>query len=78
MYTIVVAAFSQPWYAILYVFAMALLGMHLNHGFQSAFQSLGLNHKGYTPTIKKVGTLFAVVITLGFVSFPIYFLITSF
>lgn len=77
MYTIVVAAFSQPWYSILYVLAMALLGMHLNHGFQSAFQSLGLNHKGYTPTIKKVGTLFAVVITLGFISFPIYFLITS-
>lgn len=77
MYTIVKTAFAQPWYSVLYVVAMALLGMHLNHGFQSAFQSLGLNHKGYTPTIKKVGTLFAVVITLGFISFPIYFLITS-
>lgn len=78
MHTIVVAAFKQPWYSILYVLAMTLLGMHLNHGFQSAFQSLGLNHKGYTPLIKKVGTLFAIAITLGFISFPIYFLITSF
>lgn len=73
MYTIVITAFQQSWYAGIYVIAMVLLGSHLNHGFQSAFQSVGLRHKKYTPTIKKLGTAFAVLITLGFISFPIYF-----
>jgi succinate dehydrogenase / fumarate reductase cytochrome b subunit len=73
MYTIVKTAFQQSWYAGIYVIAMVLLGSHLNHGFQSAFQSVGLRHKKYTPTIKKLGTAFAVLITLGFISFPIYF-----
>ena len=75
MYTMVVAAFSQSWYSAIYVVAMILLGTHLNHGFQSAFQSMGLRHKKYTPAIKKAGTAFAVIITLGFISFPIYFYI---
>jgi succinate dehydrogenase / fumarate reductase cytochrome b subunit len=73
MYTIVITAFQQSWYAGIYVIAMVLLGSHLNHGFQSAFQSVGLRHKKYTPTIKKLGTAFSVLITLGFISFPIYF-----
>ena len=77
MYTMVLAAFSQSWYSAIYVVAMFLLGTHLNHGFQSAFQSMGLRHKKYTPAIKKAGTAFAVIITLGFISFPIYFYITQ-
>ena len=72
MYTIVITAFEQWWYSI-YVIAMILLGSHLNHGFQSAFQSIGLRHKKYTPSLKKIGAGFALLITLGFVSFPIYF-----
>jgi len=75
MYTMVLTAFSQLWYSAIYVVAMILLGTHLNHGFQSAFQSMGLRHKKYTPAIKKAGTAFAVIMTLGFISFPIYFYI---
>jgi len=77
MYTMVLVAFSQLWYSAIYVVAILLLGSHLNHGFQSAFQSIGLRHKKYTPTIKKAGTAFAVAITLGFISFPIYFYISQ-
>ena len=75
MYTMVVEAFGELWYSSLYVVAVCLLGIHLNHGFQSAFQSVGLRHKKYTPTIKMLGTVFSILITLGFVSFPIYFFI---
>ena len=75
MYTMVVEAFSELWYSGLYIIAVILLGIHLNHGFQSAFQSIGLRHKKYTPTIKMIGTAFSIFITLGFVSFPIYFFI---
>lgn len=77
MHTMVLVAFSQLWYSAIYVVGMLLLGTHLNHGFQSAFQSMGLRHKKYTPTIKKIGTAFAVAMTLGFISFPIYFYITQ-
>ncbi len=52
---------------------MLLMGFHLNHGFQSAFQSLGLNHKKYTPLIKKVGLLYSIVIPAGFAAIPVYF-----
>ena len=77
MYTIVKTAFSEWWYSSIYVLAMILLGTHLNHGFQSAFQSVGLRHKKYTPTIKMLGTGFSISITIGFISFPIYFFITQ-
>ena len=77
MYTIVKTAFSELWYSSIYVLAMILLGTHLNHGFQSAFQSVGLRHKKYTPTIKMLGTGFSISITIGFISFPIYFFITQ-
>jgi len=53
---------------------MGFLGFHLNHAFQSAFQTFGLNHKKYTPLIKKLGTIYALIMAIGFASIPIYFL----
>ncbi len=73
MYDVVVKAFGMKFYSVGYIIALAILGMHLNHGFQSAFQSLGLNHKRYTPGIKKAGKAFAILITIGFIAFPVYF-----
>ena len=73
-FDIVVSFFKIPWYSILYVIAVLLLGFHLNHGFQSAFQTIGWTHKKYTPIIEKLGTLYAIVMALGFASMPIYFL----
>ena len=58
--------------AILYAVAMLGLMMHLLHGVQSAFQSLGLNHPKYNPIIKKVGQLFAIVVALSFAIIPLY------
>jgi succinate dehydrogenase / fumarate reductase cytochrome b subunit len=66
--------FSNPLYAGFYVLAMIGLGLHLSHGVQSSFQTLGLNHKRYTPVIKGVGLAFAAVVALLFASMPIYFL----
>jgi succinate dehydrogenase / fumarate reductase cytochrome b subunit len=50
--------------------SFALLA-HLAHGFQSAFQTLGINHPKYTPLIKLVGLLFAIAIGVGFATFPL-------
>jgi succinate dehydrogenase / fumarate reductase cytochrome b subunit len=49
-------------YLLLYVVSMAVLAFHLWHGFASGFQSLGLNHKRYTPTIQGIGKLFALAV----------------
>ncbi len=74
-YGVVVYFFNMWWYSILYVVAMIFLGYHLNHGFQSAFQTFGWNHNRYFPTIKKIGMIYAIIMALGFASMPIYFLL---
>ncbi len=76
LYSITVAAFEQPWYAIFYVFAMMGLGFHLWHGFASSFQTLGINHAKYTPFIEIFGKAFSVIISLAFASIPLYILLS--
>lgn len=72
LYALTKAAFSELWLVILYVIAMIGLALHLVHGFQSAFQTLGLNHKKYTPIIKIVGVAYSILVPLGFAIIPIY------
>jgi succinate dehydrogenase / fumarate reductase, cytochrome b subunit len=74
-YDIVLGFLQMPWYSILYIIAVLLLGFHLNHGFQSAFQTFGWNHKRYFPLIQKIGTVYAIIMALGFASMPLYFLL---
>jgi succinate dehydrogenase / fumarate reductase, cytochrome b subunit len=62
---------------LIYTFAMFAMSFHLMHGFQSAFQSLGANHKSYMPLIKKIGYAFAVVVPAAFASIPIYLFISQ-
>ena len=69
--TLVYAKFESPLYVLLYVVFMLVLAFHLHHGFHSAFQSLGLNHKKYNPLIKTIGTVYAIVVPLAFALIPI-------
>lgn len=79
MYLAVKVVFQEFWwYSILYIVSMILLAFHLNHGFQSAFQSLGINHKKYTPFLKGLGAAFSVIVPLLFAAMPIYFLVLKF
>jgi len=73
LYTPVYAAFKNILFVIFYVVCMAFIGLHLSHGFQSAFQTLGLNHKKYTPLIKGIGIAYSILIPLGFAIIPVYF-----
>lgn len=76
LYAEVAEGFKQPLLAIFYVIAMLAMGLHLIHGFQSAFQTLGINHPKYSGFIKNVGIIiFGILIPLGFAAMPIYFLI---
>ncbi len=56
----------------LYVISMVAVAMHLKHGFASAFQSLGINHKKYNGLIKLTGMGFAFFIPLAFAAIPVY------
>ena len=65
-------AFSQLWYVVLYVVAMAAIASHTRHGFYSMFQSLGLNHPKYTPIIKKAAIGYSILIPALFALIPVY------
>jgi succinate dehydrogenase / fumarate reductase cytochrome b subunit len=67
--------FSQPIYSIIYILFFIGLGFHLYHAFQAAFQTLGLDHKTYTPYITGFGIFYAIVIPIGYIIIPLYFLI---
>jgi succinate dehydrogenase / fumarate reductase, cytochrome b subunit len=65
--------FKQGWFVAFYVISMVVLALHLLHGFQSAFQTLGINHRKYTPIIKGVGVVYSLVISFGYAIIPIYY-----
>ena len=77
LYSVVLFSFSNLWYTILYVVMMVFLGLHLAHGFRSAFQTLGWKHRKYTPIVEKVGFAFAIIVPLLFAIMPIYIYIIT-
>ena len=72
LYRLSIEVFHRPGYVIWYVIANALLGLHLRHGFWSAFQSLGLNHPIWTKIMYRLGIVVAFIMGFGFVVIPLY------
>ncbi len=73
-YEMVTAAFRSPVFVGIYVAGALALALHLSHGMQSAFQTLGVNHPKYTPVIKTAGMIIAVAM-LGFALISVHFLL---
>lgn len=71
LYDVVVVAYGNPLIVLFYVISMVMIGLHLWHGFASGFQSLGINHKKYTPIISVFGKVFSVVVPAAFALIPI-------
>jgi len=65
-YKIAHELFKIPAYNFIYLVLFALLGLHLFHAFSSAFQTLGLNHRIWTPVVKAFAWIYAIVIPTGF------------
>ncbi len=63
--------FVNPVRVGIYVLAFVFLALHLLHGFNSAFQSVGANNK-YTKGLKTFGKLYAILIPLGFVIIALF------
>ncbi|MGE5424532.1 MAG: succinate dehydrogenase cytochrome b subunit [Syntrophothermus sp.] len=74
-YTIAAGLFTQPLYSSMYIILMIVLGFHLYHAFESAFQTLGLRHHKYYSTVRVLGILYSIIIPLGFIIIPVYYLI---
>src|SRR5690606_3728934 len=69
--------FANVWRVLLYVVAFVLLGLHLAHGFQSSFQSIGARHPKYTPTIKAFGKWYSILIPAGFIFIAVFHYVTQ-
>lgn len=72
LYLPVAEAYSNIFYVIFYVVCMGVVGMHLWHGFWSAFQTLGINHRRYTPLIKGIGMVYSIGMAVGFAIIPVW------
>lgn len=70
-YSMAHALFKVPAYNYIYLACFLLLGLHLYHAFSSAFQTIGLNHHIWTPVIKIISLVYAILIPAGFALIPI-------
>ncbi len=71
VYHNVVASFSQPVVAAVYIVANVLLALHLYHGAWSLFQSMGWDHTGFGPWRRKTAVAIAVLVGAGNISIPL-------
>jgi succinate dehydrogenase / fumarate reductase cytochrome b subunit len=67
--------FTNPVWFVLYMIGLVSLLFHLLQGFQSAFQTFGINHRRWVYIIKGIGVIYSVVICLLFASMPIAFMV---
>jgi len=72
-YELVTGLFKDPVYTLIYVLAFIALGVHLSHGFQSAFQSLGVPREKCNKVLEITGKILAFVVAFGFSAIAVYF-----
>ncbi|MFH2143728.1 MAG: succinate dehydrogenase cytochrome b subunit [Bacteroidota bacterium] len=78
-YDLVINLFTlQYWYFVaIYLIGIIALGLHLNHSFQSAFQTMGINNKYWARRWKIIGSIYSLIVTVGFCVIPLYFLLNE-
>jgi succinate dehydrogenase / fumarate reductase, cytochrome b subunit len=65
VYAMVTASFSVPAIAIAYAAFQLVLFLHLSHGIQSLAQTVGIHHARYSPMIRTLSFLVALLIAGG-------------
>ena len=71
VYDNVIAGFRVIPVSIAYIVSMILLGLHLNHGLWSMFQSIGVSNPRYSTGLRRFANIFSILIVAGFISIPI-------
>ncbi len=72
LYGLVWNAFSNPVRVLFYLGFVWCIGMHLSHGIQSLFQSIGFFHDRYTPAIRNASLFIGAAVAFGFSLIPLY------
>ena len=67
----------KPNKSSIYVISFVLLGLHLSHGFQSSFQSIGARHPKYLKCVNTLGTWYSILIPLGFIIVAVFHFVTQ-
>ena len=70
VYSMVLYGFQNPFYTIIYILCMILVGWHLSHAVSSMFQTFGLNNPKYSGFLGKLGPAVALIIVLAYLSIP--------
>lgn len=71
------AKFADLWRVVFYAVSFVLLGLHLSHGFQSSFQSIGARHPKYLKCVNTLGTWYSILIPLGFIVVAVFHFVTQ-
>lgn len=75
-YNLVATLFKTSYiYCGIYILGAIALGLHLSHGFWSAFHTIGWNNNIWMNRLKTIATIYAVIIAAGFVTIPVYFML---
>lgn len=77
VYDVITYSFKNLGLTLFYIGGAICVGIHISHGFQSSFQSLGLNSPKYMPLLRTISILFGVFVTLGFSVISIYMFIVA-
>jgi succinate dehydrogenase / fumarate reductase cytochrome b subunit len=72
-YDLLATLFNQWYYCVIYVVWILALYFHISHGFWSAFQTLGVNNSKWIPRFQLIAKIYAILVTLAFISIPVYF-----
>ena len=70
VYRMMIIGFSNPWVSGFYALSIGLLCIHLGHGIESMFQSLGLKNEVWAARINVIGIVISALIFIGYVSIP--------
>ncbi|MDA3867871.1 MAG: succinate dehydrogenase cytochrome b subunit [Salinivirgaceae bacterium] len=75
-YNLVATLFKTSYiYSSIYILGVISLGLHLSHGFWSAFHTIGLNNDVWMPRLRNIAVVYAAIIAGGFIAIPVYFMI---
>jgi len=77
LWTLTVTTLKNPLWAGFYVLSMFFLGLHLSHGFGSAFQTLGLFKPSWRAQLRNIGRVLGWVVAVGFMSFPVWAMLVA-
>ena len=77
IYQIVLETFSTPGYTIFYILSMVVVATHVDHGFWSLFQTLGINSLESMPILRVISSVFSLLVGIGFGSLPVFITLIS-